>query len=308
MYYPYLRGRQNELLAIKDLLSEGRLSDKVIPIIEPVKLSPTLVNTLDLFNQKQHPIVLIWNPQVGAFADDANNTKNQKYLDKLKGVLSVENIIRGIIINNDTSEMVSRWRQRGISDNQIISICINPDSVKYYEETFSSPVKTVLPYSSSFRRIRADRILLEDKFNKKSKNSDYQDMPDEFFSFDHRYFSEEGFVGFSDYSVIGEEYSETGFAPFAVTIHIVYFDSDKNLRIHHFVSDDNDDISDPANKFYQALSHLVEWNKITQINTKAINEFKRIYDEQSYPGLGVVKKISLMNHLELVGMFLDGKI
>ena len=46
MYYPILRGRQNELLAIKELLKESKLSEKIIPIIEPVKLSPTLVNSL----------------------------------------------------------------------------------------------------------------------------------------------------------------------------------------------------------------------------------------------------------------------
>ena len=52
MYYPILRGRQNELLALKELCENGLLSDKIIPIIEPVKLSPTLVNTIETFNPK----------------------------------------------------------------------------------------------------------------------------------------------------------------------------------------------------------------------------------------------------------------
>lgn len=50
MYYPLLRGRQNELLAIKELLDASALSSKIVPVIEPVKLSPTLVNTLSAFS------------------------------------------------------------------------------------------------------------------------------------------------------------------------------------------------------------------------------------------------------------------
>lgn len=45
MYYPILRGRQNELLAIRELLIDGKL-DNVIPIIEPVKASSTLLSVL----------------------------------------------------------------------------------------------------------------------------------------------------------------------------------------------------------------------------------------------------------------------
>lgn len=41
MYFPYLRGRQYELLALRELVSRGLISNKVIPIVEPVKLSTT---------------------------------------------------------------------------------------------------------------------------------------------------------------------------------------------------------------------------------------------------------------------------
>lgn len=307
MYYPYLRGKQNELLAIKELLSDGRLSRKVVPVIEPVKLSPTLVNTLELFTQKQHPIAFIWNPQVGSFSDDKASSKNARYLDRLKEIISSTSIIHAIIINNESKSIVSSWCPEISNDDCYLAICNSPDNIKYYEESFPFRVKTLIPYSSSFRRIRGQRVLLEDKFNKLPKNADYQTVPDEFFSDDHLYYSEEGFVGFSDYSIIGEKYDDAGFAPYAVAIHIVYFDSDRSLRVHHFISQDNDDISDPANKFYQALEQLVRWNKTMHIETKAMEEFEKIYRDQSYPGLGVVKKISLMNHFELISCFLDGK-
>lgn len=46
MYFPYLRGRQYELLALRELATNHLLGDYVTPIVEPVKLSPTLVNTM----------------------------------------------------------------------------------------------------------------------------------------------------------------------------------------------------------------------------------------------------------------------
>lgn len=46
MYFPYLRGRQYELLALRELATNHLLGDYVTPIVEPVKLSPTLVNTI----------------------------------------------------------------------------------------------------------------------------------------------------------------------------------------------------------------------------------------------------------------------
>ena len=70
MYFPYVRGRQYELLALKELVSGGLLSDKIIPIVEPVKLSPTLINTMAEFIKKNHSIAILRNPEVGSFLSD----------------------------------------------------------------------------------------------------------------------------------------------------------------------------------------------------------------------------------------------
>jgi len=135
-------------------------------------------------------------------------------------------------------------------------------------------------------------ILLDDKFEKQNRNADYGKEEDEFFSDDHLYFSDDGFEGFSDYSVVGNEFLEAGFAPYAVAIHIVYFASDSSLRVRHFVSDSNEDITNPAPvEITLGLQTLLEH-----------------YDNQTYPGLGSVKNLSLMHHLELMGKYLgEGK-
>lgn len=165
----------------------------------------------------------------------------------------------------------------------------------------------MIPDKGDFRRrIRPNRVMCEDHFPKQTRNIDYSDIETEFFSSDHLYYADDGYKGFSDYSVVGEEYSETGFAPYAVAIHIVYFDAKNILRIAHFVSDSNDDISDPARKFAEAVEKLVEWNKTMKLNTVGIQEFEAAYHNKTYPGLGVVKKYSIMHHLELMSKYLDG--
>lgn len=188
------------------------------------------------------------------------------------------------------------------------TICDNRDAIPVYTEFFSDrDVKyNLIPDESGFRRkIRRNRVLLADKFNKQNRNNDYIRVDDEPFSEDHLFYSEDGYVGFSDYSVVGKDYSETGFAPYAVAIHIVYFDEDKSLRIKHFVSDSNDDISDQAGKFQEALTKLIVWNKEKRLNTVAMREFEGLYEREAYPGLGTVKKLTIMHHLELIGQYLD---
>ena len=36
MYFPYVRGRQYELLALRELVSKDLLSSNILPVIEPV--------------------------------------------------------------------------------------------------------------------------------------------------------------------------------------------------------------------------------------------------------------------------------
>ena len=101
---------------------------------------------------------------------------------------------------------------------------------------------------------------------------------------------------------------ESGFAPYAVAIHIVYFDKNDSLRIHHFVSKSNEDTQNPAKKFYEAVEQLTLWVKETPIyETEGLKALLGHHEKQTYPGLGSIKKLSLMHHLELMTRYLDGK-
>lgn len=311
MYFPYLRGRQFELIALRELVENGLLSDKIVPIVEPVKLSTTIIKTLEIFQGTDKRMALVRNPQVGNFISDLNKGKNAHLKEKLYELLKLGGIIDVHFVNPKSQISITKLLERGGHISDIITICDHEDYISVYEELFSvdKPRYSLIPDESIFRRrIRHSRVMMDDKFKKQSRNTDYAKTHDEPFSADHLYYEEDGYVGFSDYSVIGNEYSESGFAPYAVAIHIVYFDEKNNLRIKHFVSDTNDDIRDPAGKFAEAVKKLVEWNKIEKIDTFGINTFTQIYENEVYPGLGTVKKLSLMHHIELMGRFLDGEL
>lgn len=309
MYFPIFRGRQFELLALRECINKNILSDKIIPIVEPVKVSSTYTKTVDSFIKAEKSIAIIRNPQVGSWIKDSKKDSNAKICEQAREQFKDSNVISSFYVTSKLSALVEIAEKKGISVDSLILICNNLEYVGNYEEVIgdSSPLYNVIPDKGDFRRrIRANRVMCEDHFPKQTRNIDYSDIETEFFSSDHLYYADDGYKGFSDYSVVGEEYSETGFAPYAVAIHIVYFDEKNILRIAHFVSDSNDDISDPARKFAEAVEKLVEWNKIMKLDTTGIREFESAYRNKSYPGLGVVKKHSIMHHLELMSKYLDG--
>ena len=194
------------------------------------------------------------------------------------------------------------------AEQKSIAVCADEDVVQsnsqlaaeYNVEYFLIPDERVFK-----RGIHRNRILMADNFKKQQRNADYANSIDEFFSDDHLYFSEEGYTGFSDFSIIGDDYTESGFAPLAIAIHMVYFDSSKNLRVHHFVSDSNIDYNDPAGKFGEALKKLVNSPLFINCDTYAYQKFQHFYNNGIYSGLGVVKKLSLMHHIELISRYLE---
>lgn len=310
MYFPYLRGRQFELIALRELVEAERISSNVIPIIEPVKPSSTLLKTLKCFAENDRKIAVVFNPAVGDFVKKLKEMREEdsKTANELFDLLiNSDGIIKSYIMN---PRIASKIRGKDDKDDYLI-INLNRDCLDDFLEAYEDtlPMYTLIPDDRAFRHvISASKVLFEDHFNKQTRNIDYLNNPDEFFSDSHLFYDKENYIGFADYSVVGEEFNESGFAPVAVAIHMVYFDRKKELRIRHFVSDSNEGTEDPGGKFGEALEKLVFWCKENNVqNTLGLQGFYDCYDTGKYPGLGTVKKYSIMHHIELVSNFLGGK-
>jgi hypothetical protein len=305
MYFPYFRGRQYELLALRELAQGALLSNCVIPVVEPIKLTSTFNSTMKLFVDKEQPLALVLNPAVGELS---SGLAIGAVLPFIAGT-----IIPSVIMGKDSAEAIAALSATGITANNILAVITNRDFLYAYREMFDllPPKFTLCSNERQIRRaIRENKVMFEDKFTKQEKNVDYLKLEDEFYTDDHLHFGEEGFVGFGDYSIIGDEYNESGFAPHAVAIHIVYFSDDNTLRVRHFVSDTNEDISDVAGKFHEAVMKLKWWydsGESRQLTT-ALAVLLNYAESGYYPGLPTIKKLSIMHHLELVGKYLNGGI
>ena len=320
MYFPYLRGRQNELLCLRELLEVDRLYSTIIPIIEPVRCNSTFFTTLKKFIEADRKIIIIKNPKVGKFRsdyeelkkkieDETNEVKKKKLEETLinyKELLNNSHIISGYLCDD---KVISQCLDGKKNVKDIVLINTGIDTFGYYEEYGSKleAVYTFIPKDEDFKdEVFGETVILEDVYVKAKRNVDYIESPDELFSRNHLVYRKRGYVGFSDYSIVGDAYEESGFAPLAVAIHILYFGQKSELRVHHFVSESNENISDPARKFAEAMQNLLSWENFDIIpKTKGLQNLLDYYSNGKFPGLGVIKKCSIMHHLELIGKYLE---
>lgn len=62
-YYPYLRGKQYELIALRDMCEFVRDASVISPIIEPVRATnTTLIKTLGILMSNEINFNIILNP------------------------------------------------------------------------------------------------------------------------------------------------------------------------------------------------------------------------------------------------------
>ena len=309
MYFPFLRGKQFELIALREIAGIISGSKTIRPIIEPVKKKTyTYSKTLDTLQQANINYTIIINPSVGDKIIDINYV----YANLLPSS-TYQNFQIGILVRGQTNmdEISNKLKEIGVSGHSIVLVLstILDESlaslitfIKNHTVTniLTSPkISTRRKILRELREVNDNLIFLSDAFTKQLRNKDYTRDTDEFFSDEHLYYYDDKYKGYSDFLTIGEEYSDAGFSPYAVAIHLTYFNNEREFRVRHFVSDSNEDISDVAGKFEEALNKLIPFINKKGINTKACQMFKKLDDEGKYPGLGTVKKLSILNHLEL---------
>lgn len=300
MYYPILRGKLNELLALREL-AQLKLKN-FTPVIEPVKKDiKALVKTIESLNSHSIEPYIIINPIVGDFSD----TPNALYEELSK----FDNISYQILysINQKTEHYIDfldvgsfgLFIQKGI-DQEILDFSVS-SNINFIQNDTNPNIK---------RRIK-NRVSYEDFFKKQIRNADYpKESP---FSSLHSYYKDESNVGFADYTITGDDFSEGGGPAYVVTIHCSYIDRRRfdELFIRHYSSSNDGTPTNPGAKFIEALNLLIkdiDSKDIPFIDTNALNEFLYLHKIEHFPGLGQVKKISIKHHIETVADFLSTSV
>jgi len=315
MYYPYLRARQFELIALRELANEGALENRVIPIFEPVKKT---FNNFDIafkiFSDKNQKAYIIINPEVGELANIEGYRKIAEYV---QNKAEIGDIFRPAFHYNDSPGRAGVIS--AIIENSEFTNCllICKSDIDYNAPSFDSLIKDDRitffniddPGRSRglVRKIKATGkgvIRLDDLFDPQQRNSDYLQITEHRFSEEHMFYSGEGFSGFSDFTILSSVFSEGGSTPRAVAIHLTYLGPNNEIWIRHFTSDTNDSIVNVQGKFKEAAEKAVKFCRANGLTNSAIAELTEYFDLEHYPGLGTVKKISIKNHILLLSEYL----
>ena len=311
MYYPFLRARQFELIALRELATEGATQGVIIPVLEPVKETHNnLTLAHKVFQDKNQTAYLIVNPTIGELAGDSSF-----YLEYLKE-LENSKFIPAFHYRNNSEFINYSIASFGLSNCMII--CqndVNPDDSEFKQLIAKPEISSINVNDPNrnrtlhrfIRGLNKNYIRLDDLFEKQARNSDYLEIQEHRFSEEHIYYIEDGFNGFSDYTVLPSEYIDGGSTPRAVVIHLTYLNGENQIWIRHFTSETNDSISNVQGKFAEAAAKAVAYCRQINFNNSAISELVSYYDNEHYPGLGTVKKISIKNHLLVISQFLKNR-
>ncbi len=302
MYYPYFRGKQNELIAIRES-AELMASSQIIPIIEPVRFGfGGLTRAIDALIDAECPFILVVNPQVGELSEGPTwldremcATLHDRYSNFSIGFIAHASTSGQDVTKATTYPPPVTVIHNGYTQARSLLTMLEPANVGghiFIDEECSRL------YRRHFTGVR--RILIKDGFTKR-KNREHP--PAEHFSDLHITYSEEGVNGFGDFLIVGDVYSESGGPAYAVAIHMTYIDpsADNDMFVKHYVSDRQLDPTDPGGKFLEALDKLasdVISGRIPQTN--AVEEFMDLHQRRHFPGLGYVKKLSMKHHLEVM--------
>jgi hypothetical protein len=311
MYYPYLRGKQFELLALREFAESYSDNCRVFPVIEPVRTSFNSMRiALKKLQEKEIHFALILNPQVGDLSIEGNQIDIEIELQEI--LSDLDSWIPAFIVNNSNFLALSRYIN-GKNYQHIMLICedsidINNSQLKDLIELNQVKKVVFTDNNRSFKRylngLGKETIRIDDNFKPQKRNSDYCNIPEEKFSEEVFYFREDNFTGIMDYTVLNSTFVDVGMLPRTLAIHLTYKKNNNEIWVRHFVSDTNDDNTNIQGKFEEAAAKAIEFFEAIPYTNDSINDLTKYYESDQYPGLGVIKKISVKNHLELMNSIL----
>jgi hypothetical protein len=309
MYHPYFRGKQYELITVRETAPLLAAAD-FRPIIEPVRSEfGALQRALDAVREAKGHAVVIVNPQCGDLSEAGDlsiDFFNQNSLGS-------PNVAPGILLSQGISLTAAMKAYETHASFTPVFIHAGFTEPKPLAEAIGKPTKDQRHvfvdrlcgklYQRHFNG--SFRVLLRDGF-KRMRNADY--VPVEPFSDLHATYKEEGMDGFGDFLIVGDEYNEGGGPAYAVAIHLTFIDPEQDdaMQIYHFVSESQDTPKDPAGKFAEALTKMIQkldtpGSKV--VETPAVVEFRRLHKQGHFPGLGPIKKLSMSHHIQTLARY-----
>lgn len=307
MYYPLLRGKLNELLAIREALPKLHANGRICPIIEPVASRTSGLAACLTAIKGQIPHVVLVNPSVGKLKrpPGAVGPVIAPFLVAGNGLIPGFNVGKTTTLPQ-LNAFLTTYGNRKV----MLLICDPPAWFATPPAALRAlPVPPILAFVDGKVPITHvttfagfDLALIRDGFQRKDRNDLYPRVSQ--FGDLHLTYAAAGYQGFGDYSIVGFTFRDSGGPAKTVTIHLT---EDMPARgpiiVNHFKSTVATAASDTAAKFQEALSYLVVYlnaNPRFLTYSTACAEFVALHGRRHFPQLGPVKKLSVRHHLELM--------
>lgn len=305
-YFPLLRGKQNELLALRHLALRISGSQRICPILELVNDNTTTKNSLDHFVDAEMPFVLVTNPDCGDFKGRVGDFCRSFIED---GPLTeYDNFIAGIhVYPNTTMDDIDRYLGRyghlfraviyggEPTSSEVHNWCRTDDRI--YHHIF---MEGLVPTSFVNETPKVRRVILDDKFRKQIRNADYPER--ELFTDWNTPEGNPDGLDWGDLSIVGDNFSESGGPAYAVAIHHIHQpDEGGSLYINHYLSDRQDTPADPSGKTLEALAKLIsDLPGLRPNDTDACDTYREMDATSNAKSLGYLKRLAIMHHLEVI--------
>lgn len=307
MYAPLLYARQQELLALEQLAPQLATHGLIVPILEPVKTGNALHQKLTVLRSAGASTYLISNPTRG---DLSNPAARAAAITQLAPDLADVDHVRPTFRESDSQGLPElnaflasypAPRRIGVllttnllAPSQLANVLAGRDVVVFFGPSVSAP-----RYSASIPPNTS--VDVGDYFHVQQPNAAYALTPDEFFANDLRNWRAQQRAGFSDFTLLGTTFRESGGAAGAIAVHLSYMDG-QNMWVRHYVSATTTQGNDAA-KWAEVLADIeadVLANPSLYVATVGLTAFRRQAATRSYTNLATSKRQQLVHHLETV--------
>ncbi|WP_062383362.1 sce7725 family protein [Demequina iriomotensis] len=322
MYFPILRGKRFELLAMRDLAAQLANHHQVFPVVEPVRegtVATDLRRALETWSDANGVSGVVVNPTVGDFSSRGPasdiltelvpwseslmaGVRPEPYAIVAVGsdVASAAKVIEEVVDALGESYPVGIWIAQRADQDEIANLVV---------ETRASLQLVMGEHARVVRRAgraaspRPLRVAVSDPFPVRETNAGYESGAEQVFTEEHQYLRDESLEGFADFGTIGNRFRDGGGAPRHVVIHWTYRrGSDSSpVMLRHFKSSDESAVAPVQVKYAEAARALLAFaDEMNLPETLGLNGIREYDKSGSFPGLGMLKKLSIMNHLAVM--------
>ncbi len=293
-YYPFLRGKQFDLLALKELSLNGLLSPSVIPVIEPAKSSKTLFQTVALMEKQGQPFYLIDNPRAGDFLTETGLEE----LGRLAKGHRSHILNEPLSLESPTTALSSEPPVLWIADSAAPLKESDPESIR--QSCFlAAPEFRILRLLKHSQKV----VVSQDPFTRLPRNSYYREAADELFYGD---LCEQNDWEISDFLMDSRIYYEQSYPDRDLCLHLSYQEEKNQLRVRHFVSPQDPEaaVRSQKEKFLLLMTEVQEFFS-QRPATAGLQLLFNAHTEGRFPGMGVLRKAAVMHHLQTMSRIVE---